>query len=691
MKLRKVAVRNFRRLEDVEIEFDEKETVFVGPNNSGKTTATVVFRCFLGSREFKIHDFSMAKISQIDTYNPNDEASELPEIELDLWFHFDPAGIEFGRVFALLPNLSDGLDLIGIRCCYRVKKAEELWREYDEVFPVGDNGDRKQTLSHFLGIESNLKRHFEIAYFSLEKNEDGTIPTLVDPNEGKRTLASLLRVDFVDAQRKMDDEETGRSNKLSTAFATYYKGNYVQLKLKEESVLIIDENNQRLTAHYRDSFQELFSVIEGLGVPSANDRELKLVSSVSAETALKGSTDLMYVEPGSQHELPEAYNGLGFKNLVYMAVQVRHYHLQWMNTERSRPLCHLIAIEEPEVHLHAQVQQAFISNMWNVLNEVSGEEPMATQLVITTHSSYVIDTVDFSKVRYFRRCHRAEDDPKTQKILNATEVHDLKKFIPDEVDIGAEKIPADEVLKFLKRYMTLTHCDLFFADGAILIEGSVERILLRPMIEKCIPTLSSKYLSILEVGGAYAHRFAGLLKFLNIPYLVLTDIDSVKKQEGAKRATACTTTTDGAVTSNSALKFFFKDKNAISDLIILDDNAHVQKDGSRFVSFQKPVTVSRKGNELTLHGRTLEDAFIYENLDAIEADTLSIRWEIPEDLETIQQDVYDFVQSPSFKKTEFALDVLALSEWRVPEYISRGLHWIARRLGVPIDELAPDI
>ncbi len=40
MKVRKVNLRNFRRLEDVEIDFGDKETVFVGPNNSGKTSAT---------------------------------------------------------------------------------------------------------------------------------------------------------------------------------------------------------------------------------------------------------------------------------------------------------------------------------------------------------------------------------------------------------------------------------------------------------------------------------------------------------------------------------------------------------------------------------------------------------------------------------------------------------------------------
>ncbi|MBL3574951.1 ATP-binding protein [Rhodovulum sulfidophilum] len=41
MRIKKVAIRNFRRLENVEIDFEETETVFVGSNNSGKTSAMV--------------------------------------------------------------------------------------------------------------------------------------------------------------------------------------------------------------------------------------------------------------------------------------------------------------------------------------------------------------------------------------------------------------------------------------------------------------------------------------------------------------------------------------------------------------------------------------------------------------------------------------------------------------------------
>ncbi|ELW9444667.1 AAA family ATPase, partial [Pluralibacter gergoviae] len=36
MKVSRVAIRNFRRLENVQIDIEEKESIFVGPNNSGK-------------------------------------------------------------------------------------------------------------------------------------------------------------------------------------------------------------------------------------------------------------------------------------------------------------------------------------------------------------------------------------------------------------------------------------------------------------------------------------------------------------------------------------------------------------------------------------------------------------------------------------------------------------------------------
>ncbi|MFT6559610.1 ATP-dependent nuclease [Sneathiella sp.] len=679
MKLKNACLKNFRRLENIDLDFEASETIFVGPNNSGKTSIVAAFRSFLENRTFKIHDFSVGSIADFDELNVDDAEAKLPTIELDLWFSIDPASIAFGRAFSLLPNLSDEFDEVGMRCTLCVKDPMKLWQEYSATFPVDEGGVRKKSLGHFLGLERNLANNFHVTYASLERNGDEVKALPLEATEGKRILKSLIRVDFIDAQRNIDDEEIGRSNKLSSAFASFYRHNLDQPEINEEAVQVIDENNDRLTEHYEKHFSGLITVIKGLGVPTVHDRELRLVSALSSEIVLEGSTDLLYVDAGLGHELPEAYNGLGFKHLIYMAVRISHYHLQWMNTEKDRPLCQVIFIEEPEAHLHAQVQQTFISNMWNILKTAASEEDsLVPQLAVTTHSSHILDAVEFGKVRYFQRCKSEAKEADDTVILNASQVHNLRKFQPEPVEIEGEEIDPAEALKFLVKYLRLTHCDLFFADAAILIEGAAEKLLLPKMIEKHAPALSSKYISVLEVGGAYSHRFAGLLEFLHIPYLVLTDIDSV---DPANNRRACRADQDGAVTSNASLVKFFG-MSRIGELVAIDPAIRSQADNSRFVSFQMPVSIKYEDDEMELHGRTLEETFIYENLTLVKSSKLQLDITLPENPGEVFEEVFNRVKSSSFKKTEFALDIISSSvDWNVPKYICDGLNWLIGRLG----------
>ncbi|MXN66508.1 AAA family ATPase [Stappia sp. GBMRC 2046] len=688
MRLGSISIRNFRRLNDVSVDFESKETVFVGPNNSGKTSATAAIRSFLGNREFKIHDFSILAIASIDAYVPGNETN-LPQIELDLWFHIDPDSIAFGRVFALATSLSADFSEIGMRSAFAVDDAAELWKHYDAAFPPKVDGTRKRPLSFFLGMEGNLKKYFGIKVSSLEKLEQELVATPLSAQEGKKILNSLLRVDFVDAQRNIDDENAARSNRLSDAFATYYRRNLEQAKYAEDAVTVIEQNNENLTKHYDERFKQLMTMIGGLGLPSDNDRAMKVVSTLSSEVALRGNTELFYVDASTKHELPEAYNGLGFKNLVFMAIQVDHFYRQWLATEDNRPICQMIFIEEPEVHLHAQVQQTFIRQMWDVLTADAPKGESKPQLTITTHSSHILDTVDFSKIRYFRRCQiRGEEEGVTYQ---GTTVHSLRQFQPEPLALGGDVIEPEEALSFLKKYLRLTHCDLFFSDAAILVEGSAEKLLLPRMIDISAQELNKKYLTILEVGGAYGMRFAGLLEFLEIPYLVITDIDSV---DPARNRASCVATHPGAVSSNATLGYFFGE-NGVAALSAKTFNNCLQAEGMRFVAFQKPLEVNRQGNAQTYHGRTLEEAFVFENLDHFHADGLSIGIDLPDGRAELQEAVWRRIKSDTFKKTEFAMDVLAFEipagedeeanagqnrDWNVPHYIDEGLKWLETRL-----------
>jgi len=475
---------------------------------------------------------------------------------------------------------------------------------------------------------------------------------------------------------------------LSNAFAAFYKNNLKQAEVKEEANKVIDDNNENLNQHYKEHFKGLMGVIQDLGVPSVNDRKLRIVSTLSPEVALQGNTDLLYVDSDLNHELPEAYNGLGFKNLVYMAIQISHFHLQWMNTEEKRPLCQIIFIEEPEVHLHAQIQQTFISNIWEIIKKASqekGETNMVPQVGITTHSSHILDAVEFRKVRYFQRCLRDGEDPEITTTLNVSKVRNLRDFVPQKSSAGGEIEDEQETLDFLKRYLRLTHCDLFFADATILVEGAVEKLLLPEMINKSAPGLRRNYLTILEVGGAYANRFASLLEFLGIPYLVITDLDSVDPQNNRK---VCRADISGAVTSNPSIKYFL-DKSNVEELVALGAEEHKLANDMCFVAFQKKSTVEGHDAGSPMIGRTFEETFTYENMQIFRDNEINLGVEIPagQNYEEEYKTIFEKVKSSSFKKTEFALKVASsTSEWVVPQYIADGLRWLEEKLSPKITE-----
>lgn len=552
--------------------------------------------------------------------------------------------------------------------------------EYWAAYPASVEGTRTRTLSQFLGTDTNFKQHYEIAYYSLDDRGEKIAETQLDSKDGKSLLKDLLRVDFVDAQRSVNDDEASRSNRLSTAFSAFYKKNLEQAEAKQSAYQVIDENNQKLTEHYEIHFGGLMEVIKGLGVPSINDRDLRIVSSLSPEVALQGNTDLLYIDAERQHELPESYNGLGFKNLIYMAIQISHFHLQWMRTEQNRPLCQLIFIEEPEVHLHAQVQQTFIANIWKIISKAAkaaGQEDLVPQFVVSTHSSHILDAVDFAKVRYFERCELEGEDRQAVTTLNASRVHSLRSFQPELVEVEGKEVDPEEAKRFLLRYLKLTHCDLFFADAAILVEGTVEKLLLPKMVEKSAASLRTKYLSILEVGGAYAHRFEGLLHFLNIPHLVITDLDSVDPEgrHPTRRGDH-----PGALTSNASLKKFFG-VNTVQELLALTPEQKKDEEKDRCVSFQIGITVEDGGESLQMTPRTIEEAFAYDNFPILRGGELSVGIEVPDDLAGAYQAIFERIKSSGFKKTDFALDVLASeSVWVTPGYISEGLHWLEQRL-----------
>jgi len=457
-------------------------------------------------------------------------------------------------------------------------------------------------------------------------------------------------------------------------------------------------------------FEPTLKRISTLGYPGLSNPKLEIKSGLNPATVMSQDARVHYVlgDSADAVRLPDSYNGLGFKNLIYMVVEILDLQEKWRAEEEKRAPLHLIFIEEPEAHLHAQLQQVFIRNVLGLL-QIAGEDGgvFASQVVVTTHSSHILYERGFCPIRYFRRQIIAGEQ--MTKVLN------LSSFQMGDA-------PKDR--DFLQRYLKLTHCDLFFADAAILVEGNVERLLLPLMIEKAATNLRSASLSILEVGGAFGHRFKELIEFLGITTLIITDIDSVMavlqpatdagesedaekefeippEEEGGepqkRYGSTCLPGENGALTANQTLIQWLPRKRTINDLHAVTSEAKTElltgSDTTMVrVAYQILTDVSWNGLTSRLCGRTLEEAFGLENADWCQsADQRSVGLKLRgtvADPAAVAAGLHKRVIGKNFDKTKFALEVLTRKDgdWIVPLYIKEGLEWLRDQVDLEVDQ-----
>ena len=698
MRLKSFHVENFRRLKNVRVELEEKTTIFVGANNSGKTSATHVFHRFLSkSSRFQIYDFSA---DCWDRFNDIDLSSEepvlLPTIILDLWFNIEDDD-DIHRVIGLLPGLDWENHPLGVRMKYAPKSVTEIVRNYKAARAQADHsrGESEgaynpwpQNFTDYL--TKRLTAEYEIQYFVLDAREcdenreplPGRELYRVGPkaSDGEDAVRRLLRVDFLHAQRHLSDADApGRAENLTRRLSRYYERNLTQRSPDIAALGAVAATESALSDHFGREFQDILTKISAIGYPGITNPRLLMKALLDPHAILRSNANVHYaIDPTETATLPDEYNGLGFKNLIYMAVEILDFHQDWINMEGERPPIHLVMVEEPESHLHAQLQQVFIQNIFELLGNDT-DPGFRTQVIVTTHSSHIVYAHGFESIRYFRRSRHAGKEQRS-------DVRDLRSF---------RKGKKEEVLTFLQQYLKLAHCDLFFADAAILVEGNVERLLLPLMIQNEARELESRHLTILEVGGAFAHMFDELLKFIGMPTLVITDLDSVapvKAPNGKTRLCACMTNAPGAVTSNAAIKYWLGTDKTAAELLGLSDDDKVvateeEHGGHIRVAYQTLIAATWGGTTEMLAGRTLEEAFALQNLEWIHYDAgqdlkLSVEDADMLSIQELHGRIYGLVRDDGFDKTDFALALIADPnvKWACPAYIVEGLLWLREQL-----------
>ena len=207
-------------------------------------------------------------------------------------------------------------------------------------------------------------------------------------------------------------------------------------------------------------------------------------------------------------------NSLGFNNLIYIATVLGDINQQLKDDKTSH---YTLLIEEPEAHLHPQLQL----NLFEFLKQTNNQDN--SQLFITTHSPTLTSKVPLDNLIHLSKNCQA---------INLNQCFEGREAIQVEED--EEDAFTDDALtrkKQLERYIDVTKSQLFFSKGVLFVEGISEELLV-PVFAKILnQSLEDYKIELLNADGTSFYPFIYLfnstdkLKTLPMPFSILTDDD----------------------------------------------------------------------------------------------------------------------------------------------------------------------
>jgi putative ATP-dependent endonuclease of OLD family len=349
MKITNLKIKNFRGFEDESIDFDDI-TVFVGENNTGKTTILDAIRFVIGAKSFNSnflrYDYHLnsqtAKAGDAGNIVLTVEVSEQQENE---W----PPEIQ-----QILP---DCVDIDGDGLCHfylTVKGAYSQDNERSEQTKefqtkTGAPKNAKTNTSHYYGEFRKLLPIFHI-------------DTIRDSNKEFQNASGLFQT-FLNSETIVPEQKINLEQKLES--------------LNREIISVLGSINK-----LKDKLKQSMSVIAG------SDTTVVDIDPVptNINELIGKATVLLQSITGVKLPLERFGSGAQSLAVLFLYEAFLSVLLEEKYDRFSEPI---LLIEEPEAHLHPSAVRLF----WHFL------EAMPGQKIITTHSGDILASVPFSKIR----------------------------------------------------------------------------------------------------------------------------------------------------------------------------------------------------------------------------------------------------------------------------------------------------
>ncbi len=649
MQLSKIIIKNFRLLLDADLDIHNETTLIVGRNNTAKTSCFDCISTVLKGKDFSYDDYPLERRKELQdlfaefmshkiSFEELNEKLSLITIEFVVDYSAEDPDDNLGALSPFIIDVDPDTTNVLIHIEYSLKTDEKaLWNLLENGYYKDGTYMQDTTDAHDIIIDS-FNKIFGLSIYAVNPNNKKD-KQLKSHNE----LSELFPFYSIPAERTLGEDGSQSRSTLGELISTFFdvKEEDLDPELATEVIKlrkIIEDANKGVQKQSNEILSHVVSNAIGFGYPNAEELKLGVSTKLSIDDQIKNQTKLSYTSGTTGESLPSTHNGLGYKNLIKMEFLLAAFA---KDIEKQGEACiPLLFIEEPESHMHPQMQHAFASYLETFLKKLSN---VHIQTFLTSHSAHIANTMDFSKIRYAQKSNKGV----IFKNLNSFAVNNASN------------------MEFIKKYLTLSRCDLFFADKIIFIEGASERLLLPDMIDKCnniglfdpiIYKLPNQYYALIEIGGAYAYKFIPFANFLGIPCLILTDIDSIEKDR--KKVVV----SKGKTTSNSTIKWWIKQIKSLpqndstpvdlSEIIALTD---IKKTlGKCHIEFQT--------EENGLCGRSLEDAIMNVNRRYYKLN------------DPVTEEMI-FFQDKS--KTDFALNLICDNpNYEIPQYIKNGLIWL---------------